>query len=233
MVVRRRDEIEMKSREFVLALLAALGSVPPGLRAQGELPDLHEMALVRRPVAAALCDDGRLLCVVNQQSGSLSVVDAETRRVTIEAPFGEKLSDIAVLPDGKTVLVTDEAAQALLLVRPSLESVDVLDRLPMPRSPVNVTVCDDGRLIAVAGLWSHRVALLSATASERESEISDLRSEISDFKSEISDFKSQISDFKSENPDIGSEFSNRESLADRWEVKVVRLSFAPRMQVFV
>ena len=41
---------------------------------QGSAPPAHATRL-RRPVAAAFLDDGHTLCVANQRSGSVSLVD--------------------------------------------------------------------------------------------------------------------------------------------------------------
>ncbi len=120
---------------------------------------LHGSPQVRCPVASAMCDDGQLLCVVNRRSGSVSLIDADKRQVISEYLIGVQLSDVAVLPDGQTLLITDEARHELLVVCASVEGVEVISRVKTPRSPVDVAVSIDGRLVSVVGLWSHRVAL--------------------------------------------------------------------------
>ncbi len=132
--------------------------------AYGErVPSEHESSHIRRPVSAVLCDQGRLLCVVNRRSGSVSLIDADERQVIGESVIGEHLSDVAVLPDGRTVLITDEARNELFVVRPSRSGIEVVSRVETPRSPVDVAVSEDGRLVSVAGLWSHRVALFDVS----------------------------------------------------------------------
>src|ERR1700730_8013028 len=67
-------------------------------------------ARLRRPVAAALLADGHTLCVANRRSGSVSLVDLGRQEVRGEVEVGQRLAGLAVLPDGKHVLVVDEQA---------------------------------------------------------------------------------------------------------------------------
>ena len=52
--------------------------------AWADVTSLHEASLIRRPIAAALCNGGQLLCVANQRSGTLSIVDLKQARLTAE-----------------------------------------------------------------------------------------------------------------------------------------------------
>src|SRR5690606_24257781 len=71
-----------------------------------DTPDLHRTAARRRPVAAVLTDDGRSLCVANHASGTLSLIDLETRRVVNEQKIGRQLSDLIQLErDGANLLL--------------------------------------------------------------------------------------------------------------------------------
>src|SRR5262245_14875676 len=70
---------------------------------------------LRRPVALALADGGQWLFVANQGSGSIAVIETGSRRVVAEVPVGRKLSDLAITPDGRHLLVTDEEAGELVV----------------------------------------------------------------------------------------------------------------------
>src|SRR5262245_57777230 len=72
---------------------------------------------LRRPVALAVADGGRWLFVANQRSGTVSVIDPTTHRVTSEVPVGRELSDLAVTPDGTRLVVTDRDASELFILR--------------------------------------------------------------------------------------------------------------------
>ncbi len=216
----------MKPLACLWVLLVGLSGVVLDSGASDDLSGMHGTPHLRRPVAAALCDGGRLLCVANQRSGSVSLIDMEARRVTAEVKIGGGLSDVAALPDGKTLLIADEAQHELLVVRPSAGKVAVIGRVATPRYPVNVVVSDDGRLAAVACLWSHRVAILSIPPDVLGSQISNLKSEISDLKHRVPNVESDISNLK-------SQIADTTSAEGDWDVRVIRLPFAPRMQAFV
>ena len=223
----------MKPLVCLSVLLVGLSGVVPDGGANDDHPNWHATPHVRRPVAGALCDDGRLLCVVNQWSGSVSLIDPEARTVTAEVRIGNRLSDVAALPDGKTLLIADVAQHELLVARPSAGRVDVIGRVATPRYPVNVVVSDDGLLVAVACLWSHRVAILRLPEGVFRSQISNLKSEVSDLTPRISDLRSESPSLKSQIPNPKSDLSESKSQEVSWDVRVIRLPFAPRMQAFV
>src|SRR5689334_19479894 len=62
---------------------------------------------LRRPVAAGFLDDGRTLCVGNQRSGTVSLVDVPRARILGETAVGKHLADLVVTPDRKHVLAVD------------------------------------------------------------------------------------------------------------------------------
>src|SRR5690349_6909772 len=62
-------------------------------------------AHLRRPVALALIR-GRLL-VANRSAGTVSVVDPTTASVRSEAPVGDGLDDLALCPDGSSLVAVD------------------------------------------------------------------------------------------------------------------------------
>lgn len=123
---------------------------------------VHKSAHVRRPVAAAIIDEGRSLCVANQRSGTITVVDLEKREVAAEYEVGGRLSDVVAWGADDRLLITDESAHELLVVNLAKQGIKVVQRLSTTRWPVNVAVNEDESLISVAGLWSHRVSLLDA-----------------------------------------------------------------------
>src|SRR6476620_11716611 len=53
---------------------------------------------LRRPVAAAWLQEGTLLAVANQHSGSISIVDIAKRKILDEVVVGERLADVVDLP---------------------------------------------------------------------------------------------------------------------------------------
>jgi hypothetical protein len=203
----------MAGRTFLVpSLLLCSLLLLDGAVSADDAPDLHRAAARRRPVAAVLTDDGRTLCVANEVSGTLSLIDLETRRVVSEQKVGERLSDMVALKvDGADLLlVTDQAAHELLVVQQRGELFEVRQRVPVARHPVSVAVAADGATVAVAGLWSRRVTLLSASLLDA-------------WKEAEADRDSGISDLKSQNLERAG-FTG---------VRTVRLSFSPRRLLFL
>lgn len=122
----------------------------------------------RRPAAAVLIDDGTRLCVANRRSGTLSLLDVTTRNV-FEKQIGQQLSDIVELPGSGTLLVTDFAGGAVIVVKSSAEGLQIVDRADVAAWPESIAVNESGDLVCVASLWSRRLTILSrvsAVASE-------------------------------------------------------------------
>jgi cytochrome c peroxidase len=125
---------------------------------------LAKQARLRRPVAAAFLDNGRMLCIANQRSGTLSLLDLRPGSVVEEVAVGERPAGLAVLPDRRHMLVVDEARHQLLAVLVDQDRLRIQARLPVDRYPVSVAVLDGGRRAAVACLWSHRIDIIDLTS---------------------------------------------------------------------
>ena len=141
----------------ILLLPSQADSDEPSLRVQ------H-----RRPAAAVLIDGGSRLCVANRRSGTLSLVDLAARNVS-EKQIGQQLSDIVDLPGRDTLLVTDFAGGAVIVVKSSAEGLQIVDRVDVAAWPESIAVSKKGNLVCVASLWSRRLTILSrdsAVASE-------------------------------------------------------------------
>src|SRR5262249_7733168 len=104
--------------------------------------------------------DGKWLFVANQASGSISVIDTGSRRVLAEVPVGRKLSDLALTPDGRHLLATDEAAGELVVYRRRDHHLEAPLRTKVSPLPVSVRVSADGSRCSVASLWPRRVTVV-------------------------------------------------------------------------
>ena len=114
----------------------------------------------RRPSAAALIKNGRILCIANRRSGTLSLVDTERRSVS-EKQIGQQLSDVAAVPGSDQLLVTDFAGSTVVVVRHSEEGLRIFDRVEVSAWPESVVVNRSGDFACVASLWSRRLSILS------------------------------------------------------------------------
>ena len=121
-------------------------------------------ARLRHPVAATFLDDGRTLCIANQRSGTLTLVDVQRERVRDELAVGEHLSDLAVLPGRKHALAVDEARHELVALAYDGFRLRVRARLPVAAYPVSVAIQADGKRATVASLWSRRLQVVDLTS---------------------------------------------------------------------
>ena len=120
----------------------------------------HRSRRLRRPVALALVDHGKSLCVANQRSGSISIVDAAKLQPIAEWVVGRGLADLTAMPDGRHLLAVDEAAHELILLEYRDRMLNLLDRVQLSAYPVSVLVDGDGSQCFVASLWSRRLTVV-------------------------------------------------------------------------
>jgi mono/diheme cytochrome c family protein len=118
------------------------------------------VARLRRPVAGAFLDDGRTLCVANQRSGTVSLVDVKQREVREETAAGRHLADLAVLPDRKHVIVVDDERHELIALSFDGTSLKVRGRLAVAPYPASIAIQPDGKRAIIASLWSRRVQVV-------------------------------------------------------------------------
>src|SRR4051794_12231992 len=98
--------------------VAVLGVVTFGLIGDSIAADvpLKDQPHLRRPVASAWIEEGKLLAVANR-CGSVSIVDLASQKAIEEIQIGERLADIAAHPKGGWLLAGDEQKQYLVGVR--------------------------------------------------------------------------------------------------------------------
>lgn len=102
--------------------------------------------------------DGKTALVANQRSGSISLVDLQSRRVTEEAFVGKHLTGFVALGESGFYLATDDEAHELLLLSSAAgQTANVRQRLSVSPYPVAVVVSPDGKAAWVSSLWSRRL----------------------------------------------------------------------------
>jgi cytochrome c peroxidase/DNA-binding beta-propeller fold protein YncE len=159
--------MDLKRLRFALSGTAAVGlavSLACVVIADNPRVPASPPARLRHPVAAAFLDDGRTLCVANQRSGTLTLVDVPRERVRDEVAVGEHLSDLSVLPDRKHALVVDEARHELVALAFDGIRLSVRARLAVAAYPVSIAVQADGKRATIASLWSRRLQVVDLTA---------------------------------------------------------------------
>ncbi|HEV3255408.1 MAG TPA: cytochrome c peroxidase [Gemmataceae bacterium] len=149
-----------------IALLGSLALLIPGRAStRSDAPPQ-----LRRPVALALADGGKLLFVANQRSGTVSVIDTAGLRTVAELEVGHRLSDLAVLPGKKALLAVDEAADELILLSRHRHTLRVVHRVPVSPGPVSLQLADEGRQCFVASLWARRLSVVQLGRPGRANE---------------------------------------------------------------
>jgi DNA-binding beta-propeller fold protein YncE len=110
-------------------------------------------------VAAAFLDR-HTLCVANQRSGTVSVVDLSRAQVRDEFAVGKHLTGLAVVPGGKQVLVTDDARHELIALSWNGKTLTPRARRAVGPYPATVVVLAGGKRAMVASTWSRRVEVI-------------------------------------------------------------------------
>lgn len=128
-------------------------------RCDDRLPVAQQRHL-RRPVATVLSADEDWLYVANRRSGSITVIDLETRKVAAEYEIGKQLSDMVMLANDRTLLVTDEARAKLILLDASESVVKVQREISVQPFPVNIAAAKDGTRCYVTSLWPKQLNVL-------------------------------------------------------------------------
>ena len=132
---------------------------------------LKDQPHLRRPVAGAWLVENQLLAVANQRSGSLSIVDVQKRKVLVEVVVGERLADVAALPAGGWLLAVDDQRHELLVLQWKAGELQIVERIPVRRYPVNIAVSPDSTRCTVTSLWSRTITTFGLTTAERSASL--------------------------------------------------------------
>ncbi|WP_197489108.1 cytochrome c peroxidase [Planctomyces sp. SH-PL14] len=141
---------------WVLSLCFALVA----LREAGAAPPLDDQAALRKPVDAISAAGG--LLVANQESHSLSFLNAPLKQVEWESPLGS--SPVALVSLGNTVGVLDFQDHLLRVVAVDPTGLRTIGQAETVRWPVAIVALTETRL-AVAGLWSRQIQFLERSNS--------------------------------------------------------------------
>jgi DNA-binding beta-propeller fold protein YncE len=130
---------------------------------------------LRHPIAAAYLADGRTLCVANRRRGTVSLVDVPRSAVIGETAVGQRLSDLAVHPDGKHLLVTDDRRHELIVLHHHDHRLHIRARVAVGPYPASVSIEADGRRALVASTWSRQAQVIDLAPLGRGTGLMKLR----------------------------------------------------------
>ena len=122
------------------------------------------------PVAAA-----PIAYASNEGSGTVSVIDTATDKVTATFNVGGKPRGIALSPDGKRLYLSDQTANALLIVDAATGAV--VTRTALGKSPEGIYLSSDGKLLAAAVEEDDQVMLVDTASGKVVRQHQDARQE--------------------------------------------------------
>lgn len=154
----------------IALLLAAMASSAYGAELATQL---------RRPTAALLSSDDRWLFVAGERSGTLSIIDLESRQVAREVTLGKGIRDLAATPDRRVWLALDGPGERLhYLATDGKKDVRLTEQIEIGPSAQRVVVSDDGRRAYVSHRWSRRISVVDLTSGGGPSRVATIDLEI-------------------------------------------------------
>jgi PQQ-dependent catabolism-associated beta-propeller protein len=96
-----------------------------------------------------LSHDGKRLFVANEDSGTLTVVNALTGAVEQSVPVGKEPEGVRVTPDGRWIVVTSEEGNAIYVV--DARTLKVEKSVAVGKRPRDVTFTPDGKTAYISG----------------------------------------------------------------------------------
>jgi cytochrome c peroxidase len=143
----------------ILAVALALSRPNDSRAATPVRPPEASGAVLRRPIAIVRA--AKRYWIANRDSGSLVWMPEDDLQVAGEMVVGQRLSDLVALPHSDLLVVADEGARQLVLVRPTVDGAQIVDRQPIGGDPVSIAASHDGQQIDVALRWARRVGSFS------------------------------------------------------------------------
>ncbi len=124
------------------------------------------IAVASQPRSLAISDDGSTLYVANMGANELTVIDAESERVTrqVELPVAGTFA-IALNPAGNTLYMTAHDEGALLIL--DVETLRVRAQLSVGENPRGISFSPDGKRVFVTNEFSDETILIDGDGDER------------------------------------------------------------------
>lgn len=126
-------------------------------------------ARYRSPNAIVLSPGGGIAYVVNQGSGSVSIIDVRKRKVIGEFPVGRHPSHAVVSPNGRRLYVSSRWSGTVEVV--DLKKRRVIRSLPAGLEPYGLALSRDGERLYVVDSIGDSVVVLDLKTGKRLSEI--------------------------------------------------------------
>ncbi len=132
--------------------------------ADDALERINNTTQYRRPISIQLDKDGSTLVVANRDSGSISLIDANSLSTTGEFELGKRLSCIEYLNSANLFVATDLEQHKVFCFQVDTAAdkanVNLIWAKPTPQSPSVVRANSSETRFAIAGLWSRQIELV-------------------------------------------------------------------------
>jgi len=109
----------------------------------------------------AMTPDSATIVVVNPDSNTVSVIDAETLELLAEIPVGIEPKAVAIDPLRSIVYVADYGSDTISVV--DLATYERFDSIPVGDRPAGLAIAGDGTLLAVAEYGDDMLRLVDTT----------------------------------------------------------------------
>ena len=141
---------------------------------KGNSEELTSSTHLRHPIRMAWSNQGQSQVVVaNSNSGSLSLVDLNTRRVLAEQSIAESISDMLMPGSSGQILILDDSQHGLRMIHFADNKFDESSSefVPLSQNPTRIVIHPDSNRIAIASKWSRRVSLMSKVNSRNQTSL--------------------------------------------------------------
>lgn len=152
----QRHRIAYRLLGLLILFGGAVVFATAGAAPNGDAKKAADQPHWRYPVAQAITLDGKTLLTANERSGTISIVDLESRTARPEQLFGKSLADIETASDGR-ILIVDSKRHLLSVCRFEGGGLKADSQVEVSSYPVDIEISDDAQRAYVASLWSRRL----------------------------------------------------------------------------
>ena len=117
-----------------------------------------QIAVANQPEGIDASPDGKEVWVAHRGSGTVSIIDAATKKVSETIKAGTDPYRVKFTPDGKRVLISDPQGGSLLVLDAATRKE--LKRIPVEGLPAGITVSPDSKRAFVTTIQANGIAAI-------------------------------------------------------------------------
>ena len=166
--LQRRANWLTRNSAWLLLVFVIFPSCVGEVRAQQRADESEQRLAWRRPVSVHLNESADRL-VVGLESGSIAIVDVESRLVSNELQASREIVQLEPCGHDRCWLLLDQDESRLKLIRLDDDSLEILDQVLIEPTARAVAYQRSTRRIAVSSDWSRRIAVFELDSSDGDS----------------------------------------------------------------